>query len=96
MPKKSKLIEKPTRFTAPSDEKRETVFEEYKRSISQLNVETARAQQFLLIKEWFADARPGFIEEYLGGVEKSVKKKEKDIIIAGRIDALYGNVIVEF
>jgi hypothetical protein len=50
----------------------------------------------LLLKEWFSEARPSFIEDYLKGIEKFVKVKGKDFVFAGRVDALYGNVIIEF
>ena len=61
------------------------------------NLETARSFLFgKLLCNWFEDAKPKFVEEYLQGLEKHVRIKQKDLVLTGRIDALYGNVIVEF
>jgi hypothetical protein len=97
MRKKSKLREKGARFAIPGEAKRKLDLQKYCGEIVRLNVETARGQRFmLLLKEWFSEARPSFIEDYLKGIEKFVKVKGKDFVFAGRVDALYGNVIIEF
>ena len=97
MTKKSKLKEKPSRFTTPYDETLKPAFEKYLREISAANNETAKALRFsMLLGEWFADIRPTFIEDYLKGVEKYVKAEKKDFILRGHIDALYGNAVIEF
>lgn len=97
MAKKSKLKEKPARFEIPGEAERKLDFQKYCNEIVELNVETARAQRFmLLLKEWFSSARPSFVEDYLKGLETSVKVKQKDFIFAGKLDALYGNVVIEF
>jgi SAM-dependent methyltransferase len=97
MPKKSKLKETSSRLTTPYDESLKPAFKRYQKEIGASNVETARALRFsLLLSEWFSQARPKFVEEYLKGLEKYVKVKAKDFIIRGRIDALYGNAIIEF
>jgi len=97
MPKKSKLTESPARFTSGLDEKLKSDFQKYLQEISAANVETARSFRFsMLLKDWFADARPNFVEDYLKGMERHVRVKQKDIVLAGRIDALYGNAIIEF
>ena len=57
----------------------------------------AKAQRFLiLLKDLFDDVSVNFVEDYLHGVEKYISVKQKDIILRGRIDALYGNLIIEF
>jgi hypothetical protein len=97
MRKKSKLTEKPARFTLPSEEKRKDDLKIYQAEITSSNIETARALRFsMLLRDWFASARPAFVEDYLKGVEKYVKIKQKDFIIRGHIDALYGNAVIEF
>jgi hypothetical protein len=97
MPKKSKLREKASRFATPYDETLKSALEKYLREIGAANNETAKAVRFsMLLGEWFADVRPTFIEDYLGGVEKYVKVKKKDFILRGHIDALYGNAVIEF
>ncbi|MBI3098219.1 MAG: N-6 DNA methylase [Planctomycetes bacterium] len=59
--------------------------------------ESARTQRFLvLLHSLFSSCRPAFIEEYLGGAEHYVRVKQKDLLLRGRIDTLYGNLVIEF
>jgi type I restriction-modification system DNA methylase subunit len=95
--KKSKLTEKPSRIPDISEQNISQKFNEYIDLISQLNNEAAKAQRFLIfLKDVFGDVNAGFIEDYLHGVEKYVSVKNKDILLKGRIDTLYGNLIIEF
>ncbi|MBA4349160.1 MAG: hypothetical protein C0415_04120 [Thermodesulfovibrio sp.] len=95
--KKSKLAEKASRIPDISEQDISQKFKEYIEQVSQLNTESARAQRFIiLLKDVFGDVEAGFIEDYLHGVEKHISTKKKDIILRGRIDALYGNLIIEF
>lgn len=95
--KKTKLTEKPSRIPDILEQSISQKFKEYIEQISQLNTESAKAQRFLiLLKDVFGDVSAGFVEDYLHGVEKYVSVKQKDIILKGRIDALYGNLIIEF
>jgi hypothetical protein len=95
--KKTKLTEKPSRIPDISEQNISQKFKEYIDLISQLNNEAAKAQRFLIfLKDVFGDVNAGFIEDYLQGVEKYVSVKNKDILLKGRIDTLYGNLIIEF
>ena len=95
--KKSKLTEKPSRIPDISEQNISQKFKKYIDLISQLNNEAAKAQRFLIfLKDVFGDVNAGFIEDYLQGVEKYVSVKNKDILLKGRIDTLYGNLIIEF
>jgi len=95
--KKTKLSEKPSRIPDILEQNISQKFKEYSEYVSQLNTESAKAQRFLiLLKDIFGDVNAGFIEDYLHGVEKYVSVKQKDIILRGRIDTLYGNLIIEF
>src|SRR4030043_1019324 len=95
--KKTKLTEKPTRIPDISEQNIAQKFEDYIEQISQLNNEAAKAQRFLIfLRDVFGDVNAGFIEDYLHGVEKYVSVKNKDILLKGRIDTLYGNLIIEF
>ncbi len=98
MAKRSKLTEKASRFTTGFEEKLKADLKKYRDEIIVSNVETARSFRFMqLLRDWFSEARPRFVEEFLKGLEKHVTMKQKDFVIAsGRIDALFGNVIVEF
>ncbi len=95
--KKSKLKEKPSRVPDISEQDITHKFKEYIEQISTQNTESAKAQRFLIfLKDTFGDVNAGFVEDYLHGVEKYVSVKQKDIILRGRIDTLYGNLIIEF
>jgi methylase of polypeptide subunit release factors len=95
--KKTKLTEKPSRIPDISEQNIFRKFKEYTDLILQLNNEAAKAQRFLIfLKDVFGDINAGFIEDYLHGVEKYVSVKNKDILLKGRIDTLYGNLIIEF
>lgn len=95
--KKSKLTEKASRIPDISEQDISHKFKEYTEQISQLNTESAKAQRFLMfLKDVFGDVNAGFVEDYLHGVEKYISVKQKDIILRGRIDTLYGNLIIEF
>lgn len=100
MKKKKKVkpvTEKPSRIPDISEEITAKKFKEYIEQVTQLNTESAKAQSFLLLlKDVFGDVNAGFIEDYLHGVEKYISVKKKDIILRGRIDTLYGNLIIEF
>ena len=74
MAKKSKLIEKPTRISTSLEEKLKVDLKKYNEEITVANMETARSLRFsMLLRDWFEDAQPTFIEEYLKGIEKYVK-----------------------
>lgn len=95
--KKSKLTEKASRIPDISEQSISQKFKEYIEQISQLNTESAKAQRFLMfLKDVFGDVNAGFVEDYLHGVEKYISVRQKDIILRGRIDTLYGNLVIEF
>jgi SAM-dependent methyltransferase len=91
------VTEKPSRIPDISEEITVQKFKEYIKRVTELNTESAKAQSFLLfLKDIFGDVNAGFIEDYLHGIEKYISVKKKDIILRGRIDTLYGNLIIEF
>lgn len=97
MKKNSKLKEKATRMPDISQQEIETMLKKYLQDVGKLNMEAARAQRFLLcLNDLFGKTNACFIEEYLQGIEKYVKAKKKALHISGRIDTLYGNLIIEF
>jgi methylase of polypeptide subunit release factors len=72
------------------------VVQEYLSLVTSLASEAARAHRFTpLLGELFR-LQPQFIEEYVAGVETFVKVRQKDTIIRGKADELFGNVIIEF
>lgn len=96
MKKKTKLAEKPARILAASDPKKESAIAQYLQEIAGLPGESARSHRFTALLQALFGVQPGFIENYVGGIEKYLKVKEKDRIIRGRADQLSGSLIIEF
>jgi hypothetical protein len=95
--KTSKLPEKPSRFPDVFDAQRSASIQKYVQEVSQLGSEPARCQRFLLLlKDLFGELNANFVEDYLRGVEKYVKSKRKDVLLKGKVDNLYGNLVIEF
>ncbi len=92
-----KIPEKPARFGDLFDVQKSADIQDYIEEVSRLGSESAKTQRFLLLlKDIFGDVNTKFVEDYLSGVEKYVKSKEKDIVLKGRVDNLYGNLVIEF
>jgi len=71
--------------------------EKYKDEVKNINNETAITHRFsMLLDRLFTSSNPKFVEDYLKNVEKIIETKERDIILKGRLDAFYGNVVIEF
>ncbi len=93
----SKIPEKPSRTPDLFEVQRAAIFKDYVEEVSRLGSESAKTQRFLiLLKDIFGDVNTRFVEDYLSGVEKYVKSKQKDIVLKGRVDNLYGNMVIEF
>jgi len=97
MPKKSKLREKSVRISAPHTVLRNERFQQYKAQIVQQNKEAAKATAFShLLSDWFSKSTPLLLEDYLRGIEQTVRTKEGSFVVRGEVDALFGNLIIEF
>jgi len=97
MKKKSKLPEKFSRLPDLFEAQKSASVEKYVEEVSHLGSESAKTQRFLLLlNDIFGDVNATFVEEYLKGVERHVKAKGKDIVLRGRVDNLYGNLVIEF
>jgi hypothetical protein len=96
MAKKSKLLEKGTRMPDIRETSLDQTVREYLAAIQSLSSEAARAQRFTLLLQKLFELQPGFIEDYVAGVEKYVKVRQKDAILRGKADELFGNVVIEF
>lgn len=95
--KPTKLPEKRSRVGDLFDKRKSDVIQSYVEEISRLGSESARCQRFLLLlKDLFGEVNKTFVEEYLSGVEKYVKSTGKDVVLKGKIDNLYGNLVIEF
>ncbi|MGQ9854783.1 MAG: N-6 DNA methylase, partial [Candidatus Oleimicrobiaceae bacterium] len=96
MAKKSKLLEKGTRIPDIRETSLDQAVSEYLTAVKPLSSEAARAHRFTLLLQKLFGLQPGFIEEYVAGVEKYVKVRQKDAVLKGRADELFGNVVIEF
>ena len=70
--------------------------EKYFGRVKKAESEQAKSDCFLLLLDRLFGMQPGFIEEYIAGIEKVVKMRKKDRICIGRIDELFGSLIIEF
>jgi len=92
-----KIAEKPSRVPDLFEIQKSSSILGYIEEVSHLGSESAIVQRFLLLlKDIFGDVNTKFIEDYLSGVEKYVKSKGKDVVLKGRVDNLYGNLVIEF
>jgi len=96
MAKKSQHLEKRTRAPNIRNTDLDQTVREYLDGVQDLRSEAARAQRFTLLLQQLFGVQPGFIEQYVAGVEQYVKVPQKDAILRGRVDELFGNVIIEF
>jgi len=95
--KKSKLHEKAARMPEIREAKWEQVVSAYLASVQSQQSESAKSHRFVgLLNDLFGLQQPGFIEDYVAGIEKYVKVKHKDRILRGRVDNLFGNLVIEF
>jgi hypothetical protein len=96
MTKSSKLREKDVRMPDIQQAQRDELVAQYLEEVQPLHSESARSHRFgMLIHALFAVV-PQFIEDYVSGVEKYLKARQKDRILRGRADNLFGNVVIEF
>jgi hypothetical protein len=94
--KKSKLPEKSARIPEIRQGKWDQVVRTYAESVEALSSESAKSHRFGMLLQQLFGEEPGFIEEYVEGIERYVKIKQKDRILRGRVDNLFGNLVIEF
>ena len=96
MTKKSKLTEKSTRIPETRVSHWDTAIEKYFKEVKPLYSEPARSHRFSMLLQEILNLEPDFIEHYSAGIEQYLKVKQKDRLLKGRADNLFGNVIIEF
>lgn len=94
--KASKLTEKPARMPEVRESQWDEAVAKYLHDVQTLNNETARSHRFTMLVQELLSVQPKFIEEFTSGIEKYLKVRQKDQILSGRADNLFGNVIIEF
>ncbi len=96
MNKQSKLTEKATRIPDTREALWVETISQYLHDVEPLHSESARSHRFGMLVNQLIGLEPGFIESYVSGVEKYLKVKQKDRILKGEADNLFGNIIIEF
>jgi SAM-dependent methyltransferase len=96
MSKQSKLTEKATRMPDIRPTHWDETINKYLADVEPMNSESARSQRFGMLVNQLIGFEPGFIESYVSGIEKYLKAKQKDRILKGKADNLFGNIIIEF
>jgi len=96
MKKRTKLIEKAARIPDTRRVLWEEAIPQYLREVEQLNKESARSHRFAMLVQQLLSVEPNFIETYSTGIEQSLKVRQKDRILKGEADNLFGNAIIEF
>jgi len=75
---------------------RDRIVADYLKEMQSLQSEQARSHRFSLLLQRLFGLQPNFIENYVAGVESSIKATQQDVVLRGRPDALFGNVVIEF
>ncbi len=96
MKKVSKLSEKPARIPETRQSQWDDAISQYLRDVERLNSESARSHRFAMLTQQLLGVEPNFAESYGAGIERFIKIRQKDRILKGRVDNLFGNVIIEF
>lgn len=94
--KRTKLTEKGTRIPNTKQLKWQKAIAPYLEEVERLNKESARSHRFAMFLQELLGVEPGFIEDYCRGIEESLKAKQRDMILKGEADNLFGNVVIEF
>jgi len=97
--KQSKLREKPTRIPSIQLERKAEVIRAYLSRVAQRPElsEYARGVAFVeLLKDLLLEADPQFLQDYLAGMEHPLTGPKTALYNRGRVDALYGNLVIEF
>ncbi len=94
--RKTKLTEKATRISDTRQAKWDDIIARYLQEVESLPNESARSHRFAVVTQELLGVVPGFIKQYISGIESSLKVREEDRILKGKADNLFGNVIIEF
>jgi hypothetical protein len=93
MNKPSKLIEKATRIPDTRPIQWDEIINKYLAEVGPINSESARSLRFGMLMKELLGFEPVFIESYVSGVEKYLKVKQKDRLLRGEADNLFGNIV---
>ena len=94
--KKTKLTEKSARIPDTRPFQWEKVIKRYIQEVEHQQTESAKATRFAILTQELFGVEPNFIDNYVSGIEKYIKIPKKDRILRGRVDNLFGNLVIEF
>jgi hypothetical protein len=97
--KRSKLPEKGVRVPSIQLERKAQLVRDYLAHVGRRPdlSEYARGVTFVqLLRDLLLDATPQFLADYLKGMEHSLAGPKTALYNRGRVDALYGNLVIEF
>jgi methylase of polypeptide subunit release factors len=96
MKKRSKLEEKSARMPEIRESKWDQIVSTYLEAVQNLGTESAKSHRFSALLNDLFGLETHFIEEYVVGIEKYLKVRQKDQIVGGRVDNLFGSLVIEF
>jgi len=96
MPRTSKFPEQLARMPEVQETRRDEIVTDYIQSVTSQTSESAKSHRFLILLKYLFGIQPEFIEDYVSGIEKFIKVRQKDRILRGEVDNLFGNLIIEF
>lgn len=96
MSEQTRLTEKGTRASDARERQWEEVIGKYLAEMEKLPGEAARSHRFSILANQLLGCQPGLIEDFVSGIEKDLRVRQKDRMLRGRADALFGNAIIEF
>ena len=96
MTNKTKLAEKSARIPDIRESNWGKIIPEYLQSVTSQATESAKSHRFLILLKDLFGIQPEFIEDYVSGIEKFIKVRQKDRLLKGEVDNLFGNLIIEF
>ncbi|MEW5722632.1 MAG: N-6 DNA methylase [Thermodesulfobacteriota bacterium] len=96
MKKRGRIAEKGTRISDGRDQAWDQAVSRYLQEMGGLNTEAARSHRFAMLVQELLGTETDFIENYAAGIERYLEVKQKDRILRGRVDNLFGNLVIEF
>lgn len=92
----TKLTEGSARIPDAREARVAETVREYLSVIEPLKGEAQRSLRFALLVQELLGLEPKLVGDYVHGVERYVSIRQKDRVLRGRVDNLFGNLIIEF
>ncbi len=96
MTAKTRLSEKVARTPDARQQQWGDIIGPYLQEVEKQRGEAARSHRFSILVNELLGCQPDLIDGFVAGIEKYLRVPQKDRILRGRADNLFGNVIIEF